>query len=98
MTKDITAIVKARKWGSSVGVIIPHEIVAMMKLKLGDYLSLTISRARANDSDLLDALFEGRDIVMEKTKRGAVFHVKSRVMASAGAIENASHLIRDRRK
>ncbi|MGC8831820.1 MAG: AbrB/MazE/SpoVT family DNA-binding domain-containing protein [Thermoproteota archaeon] len=58
--------VKTRKWGNSIGIIIPKEVVKREKIKSGQKISILLLK----DSDVLKKTFGSmRDRVKEPTQR-----------------------------
>ena len=47
------AIVRPKKWGNSIGVIIPNEIIENSKITLKDELILTIEKKSKKEKDEL---------------------------------------------
>lgn len=58
--------VKTRKWGNSIGIIIPKEVVKREKIKSGQKISILLLK----DSDVLKKTFGSmRGRVKEPTQR-----------------------------
>lgn len=60
-------IAKPKKWGNSIGVIIPNEIIEQQKITLKDELILHIEKK--NDMEKTKLMKEGYIEMLDETKK-----------------------------